>query len=500
MTNHTRIFRLLRAACTSAVLLGSSAPIPCLAQQAGTDSGSKPSAGAKSGIVTPVLSEEALRVESVGLTFFAPDKAIVKSVSAGGEPSYQILAEDSTWWVDVRTPSTSNANLTVKEAGEAALEQLLARHGEQDDRNNVIKTVARVIEKSERLTTHAARPDLVAYRFYVSLPQLGKSVNIVRGYTLYKVSSNRFVAFELTTPEPEFERSRPFYEKITEGARFEDTRAAMTDRALTVKAGISLFDRIGATEMKAAIAARNDRVERLYTPGASGEDRDATEVAYRRVRCHEGHRGELDPSRAQNRWSAAERQPGYIMQIDARYLDGAKRTVDMQSIFFMTADRSEESWTIRQAVRDGEKLGTTTETGARNGKSLTVKTEVTGQPNPQVFSPRFENDGYISQIESYLLPQLLIAAKLPASYGFYVFQSRDGRCKLRTDVLDQPADRPGVWKLTTSFADDSRMRQVSLYTDAGDLIRTELPDGKVWEPTDLDRLVKLWRAKDLPMK
>ncbi len=460
-----------------------------------------PAPAAKPGPGAVALTEEALKVDSAGLTFFAPEKATVKSTSAGGEPSYQILAEDSTWWIDVRTPATSNSGISVTDAGEAALEQLLARHGEQNDTTNVIKTVAKVLDKTAGLVTDPNRPDVRAFRFYVLLPQVGKSVNVVRGYTLFKVSSNRFVAFELTTPESEFERSRGIYETVVAAARFEDTSAAMSQRAVAVKAGLSLLERIGSKEMQAAIATRNDRWERLYIPPTGGADMDATEVAYRRIRCHEGQRGELDPTRAKSRWSAADKEPGYILQVDARYLDGAKRVVDMQSMFFMTADRSEETWSIRQAVREGDKVATTTETGSRNGKNLTVKTEVSGQPNPQVFSPKFESDGYVSQIESYLLPQLLISAKLPAQYGFYVFQSRDGKVKLRNDTLEQPPDRPNLWKLVTTFADDpQKTRQVSLYNDAGELIRTELPDGKVWEPTDFDRLVKLWRAKDLPMK
>jgi len=31
-------------------------------------------------------------------------------------------------------------------------------------------------------------------------------------------------------------------------------------------------------------------------------------------------------------------------------------------------------------------------------------------------------------------------------------------------------------------------------------MRTELPDGSIWEPITFERLVQLWRSKNLPMK
>jgi len=483
-----------------AVALLSCDPVPCRAQASSRTKPAQPAAApVTSGATT--LSPDPYRIESAGLTFYVPEKAVLKSATAGGEPSYQIMAEDSTWFVDVRTPATSNAALTVVDAGEAALEQLLTRFGEKDERTKEVRTIGKLLDKTDRLVTDPNRPDLQGFRFYVSLPQVGKSVNIVRGYSLFKVSPTRFVAFELTTPETEFARVRGTYETVVAAARFEDLAAAMSQRGSAIKAGVSLLERVGTTEMKTAIALRHDRLERLYVPAPGGAESDEREVAYRRIRCHEGQRGELDPTRPKSGWTAADQQVGYLMQVDARYLDGSARIVDMQSLFFMSADRNEEAWSIRQALREGGRVVTTTETGARNGLSMTVKTEVSGVPNPQVFSPRFEGAGYVSQVESYLIPQLLIGARLPATYGFYVYQSRDGRCKLRSDLLEQPADRPGLWKLTTSFADDpQKTRQVSLYNDAGELIRTELADGMVWEPVELDRLVKLWRAKDLPMK
>ena len=40
---------------------------------------------------------------------------------------------------------------------------------------------------------------------------------------------------------------------------------------------------------------------------------------------------------------------------------------------------------------------------------------------------------------------------------------------------------------------------ISLFNDQGDLIRTELSDGSIWEPIDPKALVRLWRDKNLPL-
>jgi len=42
--------------------------------------------------------------------------------------------------------------------------------------------------------------------------------------------------------------------------------------------------------------------------------------------------------------------------------------------------------------------------------------------------------------------------------------------------------------------------QISTYTDGGELIRATLPNGTIMEPIAPDRLMRLWKSKELPIR
>jgi len=443
-----------------------------------------------------VLAEEPTIVESVGLSFYSPADATIGFRSFGEESATRITSHDDTWLVDVRTPRTTNESVTAEAAGEAVVGQLLRSVGDKDSPADAVRSLGKVIERNLALIFDPSRPDLISYRAYVSMPQGGSSPDLVRGYTVVKIAPRQFVAFDLTTTQTNFTVARRNYETMVASARFSDMGDIALNRSTAIQAGLKAFERLTREDYEAAIQVRNDRWERLFVPGPTGAASDEREIAYRRIRCRLGTRAELD---------SAARSPktpptpeGYIFQMDARYLDGA-RTWDSQSVFFLSFERKDEIWTVRNAVRDGTKTATTTETGSRSDRRMTVQTTGTGQPTKTI-EPVFETDGYISQIESFLLPQLLIRTTLPTEYGFYSYQSAAGQIKLRRDILEQPADRPGLWKMTSKLSEDAKKSQTSLYNESGELIRTELPDGSIWEPVKMEQLVKLWRDKDLPMK
>lgn len=477
-------------------------PVAQPASKTGAQPGKPPRAAGptRSEPAPTLLADEPLHADSIGMTFYPPADATVQSTSVGSEAVLQILAKDQTWKIDVRTPHTSNAEVTAEDAGEAIIRQLLESVGTKGPTPNTVRSLGEVLERTH-LTPDPGRPELQGYQFFLSLPSLAtgsaKEPKVIRGYTVIKVGRQWFAAFDLTTTEPQYQSAKRIYQTVVASAQYADIDQINATRGTAVKAGLSLFERLTPEMFSAAIASRDGRWERLFIPSPTGADGDDKEVAYRKIRCRLGSRGELDPTRPERDWRAEDREKGYILQLDVRYLDG-KRTIDSQSAFFMSLDREQEAWTIRNAVREGKQLATTSDIGARSGKSMTVQKEASGRPTYTV-KPRFETDGYISQLESYLLPQLMIQVKLPAEYAFYVYSFQDGQVRLRRDVLEQPSDRPGLWRLTTRLSEDAKKAQVSLFNDAGQLIRTELPDGSVWQPVELDRLVSLWRGKNLPM-
>ena len=138
-----------------------------------------------------------------------------------------------------------------------------------------------------------------------------------------------------------------------------------------------------------------------------------------------------------------------------------------------------------------------TEIGARNGMSMVVRIEGNGVPQKTI-QPVFQSDGYISRVEAWILPQLLIRAGVTTDFGFYSYQSDSSGVTLRRDVLEQPSDKPNLWKLTTKLTED-KPSQTSYYNAKGELIRTEMSDGSVWVPTTYDELYKLWQSKHMPL-
>lgn len=471
---------------------------PAGAPAPGTSSPQHAAPSSQGGTGAVALADAPTTIESVGMTFYPPLDSTVQSNSIGGDAVLQVIAPDESWRIDIRTPRTTNANLSAMEAGEAVLRQLLESVGRREgEESTSVQSLARVLAKTESLTTDPARPDMTGYRVYVAMPQLGKAEHLVRGYTVIKCGPSQFVGFDLTVPESKFANARPIYETVVASTRFTSAEDVAVARATAINAGLALFKQVDTEKMKEIVAAFPERWERLFTPAASGAASDDQEIAYRRIRTWVGVRGELDASRSTASYTATDREEGFIVRIDARGIN-AGRTVDSQSIFFMTFDRDQETWTIKNAVRDGENTATTTETGARVGKSMSVETQATGQTGT-LTKPVFETDGYISQVEALLAPQIMIKAGLPTEYAFYAYQSATGQIKLRQDSMEQPPDRPGLWRLTTKIGDDARRTQASLYNDKGGLIRTELADGSVWEPVELKRLVGIWKSKGLPM-
>lgn len=478
---------------TLAAAAGFLLPLPAAGQTTakGQPSAAKPAEG---GVV---LSGEPYRLDSVGLSVLLPVGASAQATRIGEQATVQIspAPPDSGWLLTIQTPQSKDLEMTVTEVADTVVAQLLGAYGVTDkDVTKVVETGAKVLHRDQGLTVngHAAE------RFYVEVPAAGDQPALVRGYTVFRVAPGRFCAFDLITPKTEFPRSRAIYETTIATATFVDPADLASSRGAVVKAGVAALSGLTSADYEAVIAGQKERWYRYFRPAPTGSDADAQEIAYKRVRAWRGQQGELDPDRPKSRWTAADRQEGYLFRIDARYI-AQGQIVDSVGIYFLSADRDSEAWSLKMAVRgvNGSTVETTTETGARSGTSMTISTGGTGRPG-EVTRPVVPREGYISQLESFILPQLLIRAGATADYGFYAYQSAQGNVRIRRDSLSRPAGGSATWQMT-SKSDEDRPPQVSFYNEAGDLIRTKLPDGSVWEPVELDRLVGLWKSKGMPM-
>jgi hypothetical protein len=86
-----------------------------------------------------------------------------------------------------------------------------------------------------------------------------------------------------------------------------------------------------------------------------------------------------------------------------------------------------------------------------------------------------------------------------AEFGFYSYRSESENIALRRDNVFRDSQNGGVWTINTKFRDDTRPQR-SIFNDKGEFKRTELPDGRIWEPIQLNELLRLWQSKQLPTK
>ncbi len=447
---------------------------------------------------TPLIMEE------VGLTMSVPIEATVEKARAGTTASTQLIGPEGAWRINIATPRTGNPEVTAADVVDKIVTDLFASVGVALDKENrsVVGVQGAILEPRRTITINGRE----GQRVYVGMPPSAAGVTIIRGYTVFKVSPTQFVTFEFMCPGGEFERLRPIYEttlatlELTDISRLEEQRAAANANARAIWAAID-----DSTLREIVAAQPAERWERLYRPSPSGLDADDTEIGYRRIRVKLGTRGEVDPGRRTR--TGADNQEGIIVRLDARVVDNpqmvgkelaAGRVFDSRSIFFVTPDRNEETWTVQNTVREaGASPMKSSETGARIAQNMVVEIDTTGQPSETV-RPGFQTGEYLSRAESWLIPAVLLRQKAEAEVGFYVYQSDAKRMRLRRDLMEKSDDPAGLTKITTRLGED-RLPQVSFYNAKGEFVRTEMPDGSVWEPITVERLISLWKSKGLPM-
>ncbi len=459
---------------------------PAAAQNARSD---RPAAKAQAPGVR--LAGSPLRVPAIGLTMHVPEGCTSQTTSFSTNTLTTIQPLEDVGVFTVQGRVTSDPDSTPQLVGDGIIEKILADYGEVGPAGQVARSKARVLSRNSNLMIG----ELPADRFYIELPPK-RSVDAapVQGYTIVIPEPGRVVIFQALTTTDAFDRAREMYETCAATAVFEDPGDLATRRAASIRAGVRVIEDFTPEDYRAVFETFGTRWERLFAPAQSSADIDATEHGYRRIKAWVGRRGELNPEKEPARWSNADQEPGYLLQIDALLLDDLLR-VDTKAVYFMSMDRESEAWTVRMAIKQNGQTGQWIETGARQGHSMSVTT-THGSSAPTVVRPLVQGEGYISMVETYMLAPLLAHAGIPADFAFYTYQSRDGTIRMRSDSVERAGSTS--WKITSRLNEDAPP-QFAYLTDEGEPIRTELADGRIWEPTSYEKLVRLWRDKGLPL-
>lgn len=463
-----------------------------------------------------VLSKDTLAVPEVGMTVRVPLEARAERSTLAGVASVQVVAKDDRWQIRITTPRTSNASVTVREAMDKAILDTARRTGMiRDSKGTDIASDAMILEPSgggSRVVRLAGAQGASALgeRAVLSYPDGSRpGARSVQAIAFFKPTPTQFVVIELVCAQEAWASAKPAFDALVASTTFANLESQQSERQKVVAAGKALLSGLSETDYVAAMPEEGKGAPqwfRLSRPAPTGAESDAQELGYRGVRFWRGRLSDVGASVTSENANAE----GYLVEIVARLIQplgaGEKgyTLIDTKATYFLSLDREDEAWVASTSLRDSRlsKGRVLTETGARHGRSLSVQISESGQKTISL-APTVPPEGYLSQVESHLLPRLLIksgvAGEAPMDFGFYAYRSDSQSVSLRRDRVARDPSQANAWTITTTFR-EGEPPQTSVFRDDADLVRTRLSDDRTWTPTTLEALMKLWEAKGLPTK
>lgn len=438
------------------------------------------------------LQTEQTRIDPLDLSFFLPEGSVAETTSFGANATMGVELPDKLGVLVIKGQRSNNNELTVEEVADSMIEQLQQSRGVRDAESGRFRTATTLIDRSG-----VRIAGLAGERFYLRFPP-GASGEpaMVRGISVFRTEPGRFIIFDLMTEANGFETTRRVYETVVGTAEVTDRDALAARRAQAVENLRSVLESLTPEDLRELAGKNTERWERLHTPARSGDEMDDTEHGYRRIRVSTGVRGEVS-GKPERTWRAGDRIPGLIIRLDAMAIEPQLR-VDTRATYFVSDDFKEESWTVKMALRQGETTSESSITGARSGTSMTVQLQQSNNA-PTVTRPVIQGEGYVPQAITHLLAPILIENARTGRFAGYAYSTTNNTISLRWDTVEQPADKPGLW-VVRSRADENTPAVTHVFNARGDLMRSELHNGRIWEPITLDRLVSLWRRKGLPLE
>ena len=424
------------------------------------------------------------RIDALNLNILLPVGSVTETTRFGSNASMGVGFPEQLGVMTIKEQRSSNAELTTAEVADSIIGQLTGRVG---------ATSGRLLERNESLEIN----NRIGQRFYIRLLGINGNPDTIRGMTIFQSQPRKFIIFDFTTLAKNFEISRDYYE--TSIATMDLGNPTMTDlkRAAAIKSMLGFLDSRTIEDFQAAMTGKKDRWERLYLPATTGDEMDATEFGYRKITSWGGFKGELS-EKPRTSWNEDDHNMGYFIQIDAMALEEDYR-VDTRATFYMSEDSQEESWTIKMSLRrEGQPQQTSIITGARSENSMAILTRDQSSEPPTKTHPTIQGEGYISQTLSYLISAMLAKDATDGEYASYAYNSSLGTISLRRDIVDHPEDTPDLITVTTQASINSPPN-ISYYDHNAKLLRVRLSNKRIWEPITLERLIKLWTKKGLPL-
>lgn len=480
----------------SSVAVGASA----LAQTGSTPdgrggSGAAPARSEAPAPSRPDLAERPFSIPSLGLSLHLPQDSVIESSRIEGMKTSIIVRPPeakAAWVMQIHNSASSDTSLTLGAVVDSIIAQHQNRRIARDPASG--RNVGSYVRAFDRVNDlHLG--EIPAQRVYFDTPS--EPSEPVTGYTVMQTGPGRFVIIQLDCPRERFETGiRHLYEMVAASVTARDTTEVNVDRAAAIRAASALLESAAAEDLEACLD-EEPVFYRVYRAAPTGSSSDAEELAWQRIHMRLGQLGELNPRKGKEHWSTEEREFGYLVRADARSLMGGA-LLDSEGVFFLSRDRAQERWTIRNVVRRGEQTQHLTLTVVRRDRRMTVLTDETGQP-PKTLEYNLPEQGYVSKVETYLLPRLVALKNMPANLAFYTYDAGLGKVALRRETFALANAAASTWEQQTRFTEDVTIPVVTSLDPRGRILRQQLSDGQIMEPIEQERLKRLWEGKSLPL-
>ncbi len=335
---------------------------------------------------------------------------------------------------------------------------------------------ARILEQAE--ATVMGRRSSVIY-FQIISP---KGEKLVLGQALVPVTLTTLAVLRLDVDEARFARSRPIFEALLFSMDARDVQMLDKERRALIDRGTHWKRGLTVDAIRAALVP-----EQWFRIVEAGRD-----IGFLYVVQGRGSNMNL---------------PGLRVEVGTR-LELAGQRVDSVSRFFMSESGAEEVWSIRTTSRQ---LGLPRKPTVQNKKKpaqpdetiwsesgvrsdMVVKVTREGPEGPKRMEWVKPSEGYLSQVEVFLLGSLL-PGNAAAEYGFYAYHPNQGRLAFRTEKVEPAADGSYVVRSRPTL---DQPEQVTRYDAKGRLLERELGEGRKLIPSSKSEVSAIFKLPATP--
>lgn len=439
-------------------------------------------------------------IPSLGMTVRLPEGSVIDIRRIAGSESLVVITDPDNphWSIRFQNYIARDPDMSPPRILDEIIKSRQARWKARDaDQPNLELTRLRFFQRNDRLLIGGTRQ---ASRVYTDVPADPKLETV--GYTVIRHDAiavdpdqprvggmPQFVVCEMhAIPEgidtSNIQKTMQLYETVLATITFRDPAEMKAERYAAINMGQAFLDSLNIDDLTLELD-EDARFFRIYRPAEASDG--SSEVGWKRLEVRKGRRGELEPDRPRKLWREADLEDGFIAREEARVvIEGT--TFDTRGIYFLSDDRESEVWSIvNVAERDGRKDSSTL-TLVRDEHGITVTTAVRGQM-PDEKKYRTLPEGYLSRVELYLLPRLVVNRRIPGLYGFYTY---DPILQSLTYREESFSNEGGVWiQETIPTANTASMK--TTIDRQGHIVSKDMGSGAWMEPSSADEIKRIWK-------